>query len=706
MVAVGNATPLIGLDAMVLDTETTGLDARKAWVVEIALVPLTGGRLDDGASVRNLVRPPTPIPNEAIRIHGIDDGAVADAPTFAEVWPALSSRIAGKVVIGHSIGYDLAILKRESDRAGLAWQAPRALDLRLLAEAAAPELPDYALESLAAWLEVEAGPRHSALGDALTAGRIFLGLLPQLRARGIRTLAEAERACRAQTAARDAHHRAGWIEPGIVADADEARALLSIDSYPYRHRVRDVMTSPARFIAADTSVADLVKCMAEERISSLFVGRDGTHPTPESTGIVTERDAMRSIAASGADALRLNASEIASRPLAVVPADALAFVAMARMNKLSVRHLGVVDESRTIVGALSARDLLRFRAEGSVSLGDEIATAADVPQLGRAWARLPEVAAGLLGEGLSGREIAALVSHQVAALTERAAVLAEAHLLADGRGAPPCPYALVVLGSAGRGESLLAMDQDNALIFADSSEAATHDLWFAAFAKHVVDILHEVGVPYCKGGVMASNPQWRGTVSTWRQRIDDWVRHSRPQDLLAVDIFFDMRGVHGEVALAEQLWRQAFNEAKGQAAFAKLLVESAGETRAGLTFLGGFRTDKGRIDVKKSGLFGLVTAARALAICHHVVERSTPARLAGLKTLGRSETDLDALSAAQEVFLALLVAQQIDDIDRGVPPSNTIEVKRLSRQDRERLRGALKAVAHLDELTRDLLFGA
>jgi DNA polymerase-3 subunit epsilon/CBS domain-containing protein len=704
MVVAGSATPLIGLDALVLDTETTDLDPRKASIVEIALVPLTGGRLDAAAHLRSLVRPAKPIPREATRIHGINDTAVADAPTFAQIWPVLSSQIGGRVMVGHSIGYDLAVLQRECARAGIAWQAPRALDVRLLAEAAVPNLPDYALDSLAAWLGVETGARHSALGDAVTAGGIFLGLVPRLREHGIRTLAEAERACAALIAARDAHRRAGWTEPGLQTDAKDAGALLKIDSYPYRHRVSDVMTAPAKFVAADAPLGDVLKRMAEARVSSFFVALGSEASTPDNTGIVTERDAMRCVAARGADALSIPVSEIASRPLATVPADGLVFVAMARMNRLKVRHLGVVDETMKIVGALSARDLLRLRAEESVSLGDEIAVAADVHELGLAWARLPEVAAGLLSEGLLGREIAAVVSHQLAALTERATVLAEQRLRTEGRGAPPCPYVFTVLGSAGRGESLLAMDQDNALIFADGGDTDAHDLWFAALANNIADILHEVGVPYCKGGVMARNPQWRGSVSAWRQRIETWVRRSKPQDLLAVDIFFDMRGVYGDLALAQGVWHEAFDAAKGQAAFAKLLAASAGEMQPGLTLLGGFRTDKGRIDVKKSGLFGLVTVARALAICHHVVERSTPARLTGLKALGRSEEDLDALAAAQQVFLDLIVAQQLHDIGRGVPPSNAVEIKRLSRQDRTRLRGALKAVRHLDELTRDLLF--
>ena len=114
---------------------------------------------------------------------------------------------------------------------------------------------------------------------------------------------------------------------------------------------------------------------------------------------------------------------------------------------------------------------------------------------------------------------------------------------------------------------------------------------------------------------------------------------------------------------------------------------------------------RGALREAVSGLFGIVSTARALAICHHVVERSTPARLDGIKTLGiAAESDLEALVEAQGTFLALLVAQQVEDIGRGVPPSNAVAVGRLSSRDSARLRSALDAVRHLDQLTRDLLF--
>jgi CBS domain-containing protein len=76
-------------------------------------------------------------------------------------------------------------------------------------------------------------------------------------------------------------------------------------------------------------------------------------------------------------------------------------------------------------------------------------------------------------------------------------------------------------------------------------------------------------VPYCKGGVMAKNPQWRGSLATWRARVAGWIRHSKPEDLLSVDIFFDLRWVHGDAKLVAALHRDASGMAAGEVAFAR-----------------------------------------------------------------------------------------------------------------------------------------
>jgi DNA polymerase-3 subunit epsilon/CBS domain-containing protein len=708
MVSVTNATPLLALDAVVIDTETTGLDPRHARIVEIAAVPLVGGRLG-AESFRSLVQPGEPIPPSASAIHGIDDAAVAAAPRFAQMWPDFLKAADGAVVIGHTIGFDLAVIARECKRAGLSWTPRYTLDTRLLAAIVAPALADHTIETLASWLGVKVEDRHSALGDAAATANIFRALVPKLREGGIRTLAEALTACRALSDALDQQHQAGWAEVGQTqARPDAERALRRIDSYPYRHRNRDVMRTPPQFIAADASLRAVLARLMSERISSLYVYPAGPEPArlrPSETGIVTERDALRAIAERGAAALELPVEKFMTRPLAAVPADAFVYRAIGRMNRLKVRHLGVTDAAGFIAGALSARDLLRLRAGEAVTLGDEIDQASDVHALGAAWARLPQVAASLIGEQVAARDVAAIVSRELGALTRQAAVIAEMRMKDEGRGGPPCAYAVAVLGSAGRGESLLAMDQDNAIVFAEGEPGGPEDLWFGMLGTHIADILHEVGVPYCQGGVMAKNAQWRGSVATWRARVDEWIIRSSPEDLLSVDIFFDLRGVHGDASLTEDLWRYGFNAAKGQVGFVKLLAEASGETQSALGLFGRFATENGRIDLKKSGLFGVVSTARVLAICHHVVERSTPARLAGLVALGiGAQNDLHALAEAQGVFLELILVQQLDDIERGRSPTNKIAVKSLGARDRERLRTALDAVRPIDDLKRDLLF--
>ena len=139
MAAVTNATPLISLDAVVIDTETTGLDPRKARVIEIGAVRLVAGRIEPGQTFRSLVQMGEKIPAKVTAVHGIDAAKLADAPPFAEVWPKFLDFLGGDtIVIGHTLGFDLAILQRECMRAGIAWNKPRSLDTQLLAQVIEP----------------------------------------------------------------------------------------------------------------------------------------------------------------------------------------------------------------------------------------------------------------------------------------------------------------------------------------------------------------------------------------------------------------------------------------------------------------------------------------------------------------------------------------------------------------------------------------
>jgi DNA polymerase-3 subunit epsilon/CBS domain-containing protein len=700
------ATPLMALDAVVIDTETTGLDSSKARIVQIGAVAIRGGAVLRDESFVSLVRPDGPIPLATTAIHGISNDDVRNAPSFDQVRVPFQTFVGSRVVIGHNVGFDLAMFRREHSLLGLVWEKPRALDTRLLAELCFPGLSGYTLDHVLAQLDIPAADRHDALADSIVTGQVFLALVPHLRKRGIRTLSEAEQACRVLGKAIEDYRRAGWVEPVVGPTAGEL-ALGRIDSYPFRHRIRDVMTPNPVVVPGTMSVHEVARLMIDKRISSVFVATDRTTVSVTEAGIVTERDVMRAIAASGAAALGAPIDQLASRPLAAVPAHAFVYRAIGRMGRRKIRHLAVAEEDGRLVGVVTSRDLLRFRTTDALMLGDAIDTARDTAALAAAWAKIAEAVRCLLDEGVSARDVAAVVSHEIGALTRTAARLAERRMKSDGFGPPPVPYAVLVLGSAGRGESLLAPDQDNAIVFADTEDEATADAWFARHGAMMADCLNEVGIPYCTGGVMAKNAAFRGSSSTWRARIAEWVGRTRPEDLLNVDIFFDFRSAHGEHALAAGLRRDAQRAAAHSPMLAKLLAAGIETFQPPLGFLGGFKLENGRMDLKRGGLFPIVAAARCLALRHDVAEVSTPGRLRAIRALKiGGDQNLEEMDRSHALIVSVLLRQQVLDIAAGRPPSNKIDPAILSRRDAADLKRALSGLTNVATTVRDLLFRA
>jgi DNA polymerase-3 subunit epsilon/CBS domain-containing protein len=595
----------------------------------------------------------------------------------------------------------VALLQRECQIAGTTWPPRPTLDIRLLAEAAEIGRAGDSLDSLCSTLGIEIRGRHTAIGDAEATAKAFLALIPLLRSRNVRTLGEAQAAMRwvAERGARPAGGPMPITDLGPAAGrqgtddwATVEESLLRCDSFPYQHRVRDVMGTPPLLVAPTDSMQDVARKLLDRKVSSAFVdlGEEGYR-----YGIVTEHDIMRSVAAGGAKVLDRPISGIMTVPLYSISEDAFLYRAIGRMQRLGFRHLGVIDAGGEIVGALTMRDLLRHRATAAIMLGDAIESAEDTGALGRAWAQLPMMARSLVSEEVRAYTIANVISSEVRSLTRRAAKMAEARMLEAGRGEPPVAYAVLVLGSAGRGESLLAADQDNAIVFASGEPGGVEDRWFEEFARHLSDILDEVGVPYCKGGVMARNAAWRMSLADWKATIEAWVRRQAPEDLLNVDIFFDGIPVCGDARLGESIWRYAYECGARSRTFVKLMIEAARVPGSqAFNFFGGFKRDAdGRMDLKKIGLLPITTAARALSIKYDVRLRPTPDRYRAVAAADGAPSDsVERLVTAQETILACILNQQLDDIAEGIPPSNRVAPARLTKAQRSELRSALSDI--------------
>ncbi|MBX3580391.1 MAG: CBS domain-containing protein [Rhizobiaceae bacterium] len=698
------ATPLAALDAVAVDTETTGLDVTRARVVQLAAVAIKLGKAACDEAYQTLVDPGEPIPAASTAIHGITDDAVRGAPGFASMLSAFQQFRAGRLLIGHSIGFDLAVIEHEARRARVTWSKPRSLCLRLLGSIVNPNLPEGSLDALASWLGVSIAGRHTAPGDAAAAAEIYSALLPHLAGKGITTLAGAEVSCLRRTELLESGYRAGWSEPVSRPQPSQAGAL---DPYAYSHRVQELMSHPAAVVAETTTARQAVDLMVERRISSIFVSTNGEPGGPLSDyGIVTERDIMRLVSQHGAEALQKQVADFSSRPLASIAGGAFVYRAISRMNRLKLRHLAVRDEHERLAGIISARDLLRLRADAAISLDDQIGAATSATEMAQAWANLPAVARALLAEKLDSYLVAGIVSEEIRVMSRRAAELAEKSMIEDGHGEPPCSYALMVLGSGGRGESLLAPDQDNAIVYAEGKPDGAADRWFAELGARIADALDVAGIPYCKGGVMARNEPWRGSVATWKARIDHWVGRARGEDLLNVDIFFDERPTHGNLALGSELFDYAFSSASGNTAFAKMMGETLFARPSPFGLFGALQTEQGRIDLKLHGLFPVVTAARTMAIRRNIARRSTRDRLEGLAKLGLGNSEeIAGLIAAHRLFMALMLDQQAHDLETGNAVSNWVDVGALDRSRQSELKSALRAVQAAPELVRSTMFG-
>ncbi|MEM7243440.1 MAG: DUF294 nucleotidyltransferase-like domain-containing protein [Pseudomonadota bacterium] len=672
-----SAGRLGSLDAIILDTETTGLNVQKDRLIEIGAVRLTSGSLDQEDIFQTLIKSDIPIPAQSSKIHGLQDKDLVDAPVFETALTDFANWAQDALWIGFSIDFDVAVFEAEHKRRDIQFGAPRILDVQELVEFLRPNLPDYALETIAGWLGVAATDRHRALADAQITGAVFLKLIPLLEAKGIRSLAQAERISDRQTG------------PAIY----KSEPKRQIDSFAYRHNVAEVMTSPAWVAPPNARLETIVPKMVSKGYSSVFV-KDGT-----TYGIATQNAILDQIANHVGDWRQLRLASATEFPLPLIAQDEMLYRAIDHFGPDAKRHVGVIDETGALVGAVSAKDLIGQRALDDISFDRDIRTAGSREELGTVWPNLIEVTRALLGENVEPRRVAHFISRELQALTGRACELAEMEMQAEGKGKPPVAYAMMVLGSGGRGESMLAMDQDNAIIFKGSAKDVENDVYFQQFGQKVADILDAVGVQYCKGGIMGANADWRRTDTAWATETHDWISRSQPEDILHCDIFFDALGVHGAVDMVATLQSEALAQAKSARRFLQAMAMNAAKFKAPLGLFNRLRTDEGRVDLKSGGIMPIFSAARVLALQHGVSARATPERLKGAHEEGGLDAHhVENLDAAYKIFIKRILTQQLEDLRAGLPLSNSVASRSLTDADQNELIWALKQSSEIPSL--------
>ena len=106
-------------------------------------------------------------------------------------------------------------------------------------------------------------------------------------------------------------------------------------------------------IAADASVLDAIKIMADKAIGSLLVMQGD-----KLLGIVTERDYARKVIVKGRSSESTKVSEIMTSEVCTASVQDTVNKCMTVMTERKIRHLPVV-ENATVVGLISIGDLVQ-----------------------------------------------------------------------------------------------------------------------------------------------------------------------------------------------------------------------------------------------------------------------------------------------------------------------------------------------------------
>jgi DNA polymerase III subunit epsilon len=179
--------PLVDVTFVVFDLETTGASPADCSITEVGAVKVRGGECL--GTFHTLVNPGGPIPPMITVLTGITDALVAPAPGIAAVLPAFCEFVAGAVLVGHNVAFDIGFSNAALAEHGYpALTNPRVDTLALARRLILDEVPNLRLSTLARHLRAGHTPCHRALDDALATADVLHALLERAGSFGVTAL--------------------------------------------------------------------------------------------------------------------------------------------------------------------------------------------------------------------------------------------------------------------------------------------------------------------------------------------------------------------------------------------------------------------------------------------------------------------------------------------------------------------------------------
>lgn len=467
--------------------------------------------------------------------------------------------------------------------------------------------------------------------------------------------------------------------------------------------VDDFLQPDPLVFPASESLSSVIARMVERNAACVLIVDEAS----ALCGIFTEKDVTRRVAlrCEGAETIR---QVMTPRVYSAARGDYL-YHTIARMRRLGHRHMPVVDGANRPIGLLDLQDAMAVAADQVVGYIDALTQDPDLYGLREAKAAQVDVAQGLLADNISAPEIQALLTHVNNDIYRRVAEKAGALMKEEGGGEPPVRFAVIVMGSTGRGENFINPDQDNGIILEDYPPERHNEVndYFMRFSELLTRNLEGIGFPLCAGHVMATNPLWRKSISEWKYQTLRWFQKRSTFQVQLSDIFFDFDTAYGALTLGRELRDHVMRFVQREPAVLQAMFQTEADRHVALGLFGRLRAERAQggispgVNLKHGGVLPLVGAVRLLALKEGIGATSTEQRIGLLHEAGVfSDDEADEYGAALRHLAFLLLRQQLRDFRRIQKATPYVRKSDMSRREKHILRMSLKAVRSLQERVR------
>lgn len=476
-------------------------------------------------------------------------------------------------------------------------------------------------------------------------------------------------------------------------------------------RVRKLISRLPLMVETTVSIQETARLMTENAVSSVLLIEPADDQDSDEVfsgdegglwrlkGMVTDEDLRSQVIAAGVKTDR-PIGQLSDGRLITLQSDESVNEAMLTMLRNHIQRLPVLHRRRP-VGVIHLSDIVRYETNSSLYLASNIFSRSTVRDLSRL---VPEIRAAfirLVEAGSTAKMVGDAMSSIGRSLMRRLIELAE-----DELGPAPIPYCFMVHGSLARHEQSVITDQDNALVLHDSFDPQQHDEYFKMLARKVSDGLDACGYEYCKGGIMATNDDWRQPLSQWRRYFDEWIAEPDPQRLLHSCIFFDLDAVYGDEYLVENLQDMIASKARHNPRFLGAMARNTLNRRPPLGFFRTFvmETD-GRqhkvINIKGRGLAPITDVIRvhALAVgsqAQNSLDRLRDIEKANILPAGQ----VDKLQYALEFIALVRMRHQALELQNDEAIDNAIEPENIDATERHNLKEAFQVVNNAQNFLR------